>query len=80
MQNRMCPRTFLTTTTAEMPSGSLGIVIAGPDLSGRSNLREDGRSWAIELPYQLSSPSARGDEGEDGPNKARLKSKMRRDD
>lgn len=78
MQNSLCLRTFLTTTTAEMPPGSLGIVIASslsristgfgdeapnalviasPDLSGRGNLREDGRSWVIELPYQLSSPS-----------------------
>ncbi|MCD6391566.1 MAG: hypothetical protein J7L92_06225 [Dehalococcoidia bacterium] len=54
MQNSLCIRTFLTTTIAEMPSGSLGIVVASPDLSGRGNLREAGRSWATGLPYQGS--------------------------
>jgi hypothetical protein len=56
MQNSLCARTFLKTNPTEMPSGSLGIVIAGPDLSGRSNLREAGRSWVIDLPSPLSSP------------------------
>jgi len=39
-----------------MLSGSLGIVVGGPDLSGRSNLGEAGRSWASCLPSPLSSP------------------------
>jgi len=58
MQNSLCPRTFLTTTPTEMPLGSLGIIIAGPDLSGRSNLGEAGRSRVIDLPIPLSSPLA----------------------
>jgi len=80
MQNSLCIRTFLTTTTAEMPSGSLGIVIASSDLSGRGNLREAGRSWAIGLPYRYSSPLLGEAEGEGGTNKAHLKSKMRLND
>ena len=63
MQNSLCIRTFLTNTPAEMPSGSLGIVIASPDLSGCGNLRETGWSWAVGLPYQFSSPSTGLDEG-----------------
>jgi hypothetical protein len=47
MENRLHPRNFLTTTLSEMPLGSLGIVIDGPDLSGRSNLGEAGQSWAM---------------------------------
>jgi len=91
MQNRLSSKgkarnIRMTITTAEMPSGSLGIVIAGPDLSGRSNLREAGWSRAIGFPYQVSSSSAGvlypldGDgQGEGEPGKARLKSKMRWD-
>ena len=56
MENSTRPRTFLTTTLTDMPLGSLGIVITGPDLSGHSNLGEAGRSWAIDLPIPLSSP------------------------
>jgi len=77
MQNSLCPRTFLTTNPTEIPLGSPGIVVAGPDLSGRSNLREAGRSWATGLPYQLSSPSTGEGQGKDEPGKAHLKSKMR---
>jgi len=47
MENSLRPRTFLTTTLIEKPLGSLGIEIAGLDLSGRSNLREAGQSWAM---------------------------------
>jgi hypothetical protein len=47
MENSLRPRTFLTIAPTEMHLGSLGIVIAGPDLSGRSNVREAGQSWAM---------------------------------
>ena len=58
MENSLRSRTFLTTTPTEMPLGSLGVFVAGPDLSGRSNLREAGRSRAIDLTIPLSSPLA----------------------
>jgi len=47
MLNRLCLRNFLITTYAEMPLGSTGIVVGGPDKTGLSYLREAGRSWAI---------------------------------
>lgn len=56
MKNSLRSGTFLTTNPTEMPLGSLGIVIAGPDLSGRSNLREAGRSWVIDLPISTLPP------------------------
>jgi hypothetical protein len=40
-------RIFLTTTCAEMPLGSTGIIGGGPDKTGLRYLREAGRSWAI---------------------------------
>jgi len=47
MPNRLWLRILLTTTYAEMPLGSTGIVGGSPDKAGLSYLREVGRSWAI---------------------------------
>jgi hypothetical protein len=40
-----------------MPLSSLGIVVGGPDKSGRSNFREVGRSWAIRQILKIEERS-----------------------
>ena len=56
MPNRLCLRTFLKTNPTEMLLGSPWIIVGCPYLSERGNLRETGRSRAIDFPSSLSSP------------------------